>query len=592
MASSSTTFQYEPLDKETTQIRLIKILPRAGADETIRCEMRTFLLDTRPRIPREYRDQGVTHPSLGDGYAPPYSCLSYVWGPPKPTQTMEFDGEPFTVRQNLFDFLKFARKEYERQPWLWVDQLCIDQSMEQERSHQVQMMGSIYYIAEAVLCWLGVSTPALERVAVAIHAEMARYENRPRPDYEKPSEQDMQAFFQIPYWSRLWIVQEIMLASHVRVLLGGLTMDLEHIYQAYINAKYWFSYEAPIPDYSKVQSLTNRGHPRRYDIRLLPPGQYLPLYRLMYEFNDSGCTDPRDKVFGLLGMVHPVQQIAVDYSKSPDTIFLVAAANIVQYIDIKSPFGNYSEGRKIEDIEFERFLSPIVPTSMLEVSYRTMKHNRIWLEYNGTRFLMQFSATATAEIDCYEDGDEELDLSLSQENLPIVTAYETYRRIPQHFPATFMKKVTDVMRLTTWSETGLLALSLAMDLAAQMTVSESLSTKCEELRTFMTDCKARLYEHWDALAICYAPFITIDADYDDAIFEGPRHEVAQEITCIAQELKAGHDIFISAFASSSLHPQLNVLAAPYRFKARDEMNLMRNMDEIRKFWWIKRRKLK
>jgi hypothetical protein len=37
----------------------------------------------------------------------------------------------------------------------WYDALCINQNDEQERGHQVEMMGEIYKMAYWVLAWLG-----------------------------------------------------------------------------------------------------------------------------------------------------------------------------------------------------------------------------------------------------------------------------------------------------------------------------------------------------------------------------------------------------------------------------------------------------
>lgn len=43
----------------------------------------------------------------------------------------------------------------DRKQYLWVDALCINQQDPQEKTHQVQLMGKIYSLAESVLVWLG-----------------------------------------------------------------------------------------------------------------------------------------------------------------------------------------------------------------------------------------------------------------------------------------------------------------------------------------------------------------------------------------------------------------------------------------------------
>lgn len=68
--------------------------------------------------------------------APPYTALSYVWGSPKFTRAMTAGGHAIIVRQNLWNFLKQARRACE-DGLFWIDALCIDQSSIRERNHQV-----------------------------------------------------------------------------------------------------------------------------------------------------------------------------------------------------------------------------------------------------------------------------------------------------------------------------------------------------------------------------------------------------------------------------------------------------------------------
>jgi hypothetical protein len=53
-------------------------------------------------------------------------AVSYTWGPSYPTREISLEGQSFTVRENLWQFLDAAR-DYAKD-WLWIDQVCIDQS--------------------------------------------------------------------------------------------------------------------------------------------------------------------------------------------------------------------------------------------------------------------------------------------------------------------------------------------------------------------------------------------------------------------------------------------------------------------------------
>ncbi|OCL02256.1 HET-domain-containing protein [Glonium stellatum] len=50
---------------------------------------------------------------------------------------------------------------------LWVDSLCINQSNNDEKSKQVELMGSIYQQAACVIAWLG---PAVDESDLAMRA--------------------------------------------------------------------------------------------------------------------------------------------------------------------------------------------------------------------------------------------------------------------------------------------------------------------------------------------------------------------------------------------------------------------------------------
>ena len=59
-----------------------------------------------------------------------------------------------------------------------------------------------------------------------------------------------------------------------------------------------------------------------YD-KLVEAGR-LDLGRALRDFFDAHCEDPRDRVYGLMGIVKTSQQLAVDYSKTPLQVYLDA----------------------------------------------------------------------------------------------------------------------------------------------------------------------------------------------------------------------------------------------------------------------------
>jgi hypothetical protein len=85
---------YTGLDLSTNSIRLIHIYPELSHKGYIQCEMRNATIESD------------------------YTCLSYVWGKPDEGHPVLINGEWHTVRRNLLDFLRRARKK--QFGWLWI----------------------------------------------------------------------------------------------------------------------------------------------------------------------------------------------------------------------------------------------------------------------------------------------------------------------------------------------------------------------------------------------------------------------------------------------------------------------------------------
>ncbi|KAF3014751.1 hypothetical protein E8E14_009779 [Neopestalotiopsis sp. 37M] len=132
---------YKNLHLSSTHIRLLELLPDSADLEAsskpwyehvnIRCNLIIVEIDK----------------------APSYDALSYTWGNDDPSIAITLNGSEVKVRRNLADALAALRGQSSR--LLWNDALCIDQTSDPERSHQVQLMGDIYRHASTVFVWLG-----------------------------------------------------------------------------------------------------------------------------------------------------------------------------------------------------------------------------------------------------------------------------------------------------------------------------------------------------------------------------------------------------------------------------------------------------
>jgi hypothetical protein len=85
---------------------------------------------------------------------PKYEALSYVWGSPTPDSAISCHGLELLVTENCVLAMRRLRRHI-RTRLLWIDAICIDQTSDEEKQHQVQLMGDVYSKAEEVIIWLG-----------------------------------------------------------------------------------------------------------------------------------------------------------------------------------------------------------------------------------------------------------------------------------------------------------------------------------------------------------------------------------------------------------------------------------------------------
>lgn len=295
----SSAYFHSPLPDH--HIRLVELLPAGERDETISC---------RITVHRE-------------GHCPPYAALSYKWGECSDgTHTIFVNGIPFVVRSNLWLFLKRIREmpPTQRDQFLWADALCIDQENVPERNHQVGIMDRIYKNAIRALAWLGAgeqySDMAMERDEFGVHSRR-RKNILDHFDRHHPLWKALYEVTKRPYWRRTWIIQEITLSREVLLLCGQQTMSWEQLRDLMANAIQSMDENARAAIAGMVMALDKE---RRRRFRLIANHKsgalvgMVGLESAMDRFEGSECTDLRDKVYGLLGLVRA--PLEPDYAKS------------------------------------------------------------------------------------------------------------------------------------------------------------------------------------------------------------------------------------------------------------------------------------
>jgi hypothetical protein len=168
-----------------------------------------------------------------------FNALSYAWGDESPTYEVHIDDAvtkgSFHVRRNLYDFFcAVPRTTDTLTEWIWIDQICIDQTHHAEKCHQVGQMGWLYSTAKATISWPGTLRTAqdvpLNGDEEAFSSFMTKQENYPLLGYDMEDPDMVNAhrlakgplhdLIRSTYWSRTWIIQEIALAQHGLVLVN------------------------------------------------------------------------------------------------------------------------------------------------------------------------------------------------------------------------------------------------------------------------------------------------------------------------------------------------------------------------------------
>jgi hypothetical protein len=86
-----------------------------------------------------------------------YEALSYCWGKPIFDRPLQCDDQILPITSNLESALRHLRYP-DKERYLWIDALCINQHDDKEKADQVQHMFTIFSKAKMVVAWLGPQT--------------------------------------------------------------------------------------------------------------------------------------------------------------------------------------------------------------------------------------------------------------------------------------------------------------------------------------------------------------------------------------------------------------------------------------------------
>lgn len=351
-------YSYRPLDVERNEIRLLVLQPGVG-NSTVEVEILHEFLEKHPT----------------------YESLSYVWGDPTVTKAVHVvdkrrkskpssprrrryshhiskattkrkaasrssrftkgnttiedrhsgaSNHVFEATTNLEAALRHLRLVDEPR-LLWVDAICINQQDDNEKGHQVRQMGRIYQKCFQVCLWLGEAADDSDyAMDLLIYYQQSRkhlVDERIVEVFSNDSSRQFTRFLRAieclicrPWFTRLWVVQEIALAPASTILCGTKFVKWRSLFNVVFALVYNIKTRGLpkyLDDFNQRQTLGKieaGGLSVRFRsaattlfelnrlINVTASGNLPPLRGLFSTINGKGMADKRDAIYALLSI--------------------------------------------------------------------------------------------------------------------------------------------------------------------------------------------------------------------------------------------------------------------------------------------------
>ncbi|KAB8205093.1 heterokaryon incompatibility protein-domain-containing protein [Aspergillus parasiticus] len=301
-------------------------------------------------------------------------ALSYVWGRSKHSQPIYLNGFPLHLRSDS------------KVVCLWVDAVCINQSDDEEKTEQVKMMGKIYAQSQEVVVYLGdafppsfsqsfnhpsstsdaiahtitphecYSTPALNEKDTGIvwRRQMSHKDGsylfcfiqlladgvdmnsfmagKDQGSLDEVMEALRLFLSAVKWWKRVWVIQEVVIASRIMILYGSMIAPWEMFVKAAnrVHGNPQMQIPSLAGNDTKVLVEFSRRIRSIESIRARwQSPKRITLLQLLRQFSGREATDPRDKVYALLGLAKDEPTVEPNYAASELDVFVDTALDII-----------------------------------------------------------------------------------------------------------------------------------------------------------------------------------------------------------------------------------------------------------------------
>lgn len=282
------------------EIRLLDLLP-GQVDHLVRCTTRVVSLNEHPD----------------------FETVSYVWGDRAAEEAIDVSGTQVAVTRNLHaGLLRLRRSRTIRT--LWIDQICINQWDLEEKAAQVALMRDIYKQCTRCVTWMGeltrdgIAVPIRDAEAVfdflrqAATAMAVPINSLPTLFHETEQGSAARAAFARfsmygnPWWSRIWTVQEAITPPSGIFVWGPLSIPREDVVAAARNLRELSSWPSLPEGYAhRRHAYTEMLRRLLYPVHGFNHSRFDNALNLLMRWRHRDFTDPRDKVYALVGLITP-----------------------------------------------------------------------------------------------------------------------------------------------------------------------------------------------------------------------------------------------------------------------------------------------
>ncbi|KAH6716433.1 heterokaryon incompatibility protein-domain-containing protein, partial [Leptodontidium sp. MPI-SDFR-AT-0119] len=351
-------FTYNLLEVTKPQIRLVHLLPlntiggqQSGQRQQLSCTIQSVFLDKNPI----------------------YIALSYNCGQQVPNSKIFVKGDnddpssetAISITPSLETALLKIR-DNSKIITIWIDQVCINQSDIGERNSQVLLMKTIYEKAKEVLVWLGPAyaesdhlLKILDKVgkqasqaglfdddksksekayAFEVSLSELRKSDRLSPRFTIPTE-SLRSFVLRPWWTRVWVVQEISVASSVTFVCGDQRIKYDDLHNALQFYAFYIMRKAEnfqarhglvklfmirtllalqnAPYDSPATQMLWLSYKYKLEKKFTGGRSLLRTLEILHVVKDTSskvrlqATDDRDMIYGLLGLVEDAKELGI-----------------------------------------------------------------------------------------------------------------------------------------------------------------------------------------------------------------------------------------------------------------------------------------